>query len=1217
MNTSAILAIFKRNLFAYFGNPTGYVFICAFVLVSGLAAFWPHEFFNANLANLDQLNKVIHLILLGFIPAITMSIWADERRQGTDELLLTLPASDLDVVVGKYLAAVSIFTVSLLFSLSNVVVLSFLGDPDPGLMVTTFLGYWFMGLTMLAIGMVASFLTGNLTVAFVLGVAFNVPLVLAGASDVFISGGEMTQSIREWSLHAHFLDFSRGVVSLSSIVYFGAIVASMLYLAAVLIGRRHWATGGAGQVAAGHYLIRVVALLVSAASLTLAARHHDARADWSTEKLSSLSPESIKLLDGLGDRGIRIEAFVSPEAETPESYIQTRLNLLTMLDELSKHTGGRIAVTVNETESFKPAATVAERRYGITAQNVFTRERGKFKQGQLYLGVAIVSGLDKEVVPFVDRGVPVEYELVRSIVAVSQDARISELQDEQTAKAEALKKARDKNEVDSIEKLEEEEKNIQARLENSKRKVLGVVKTDSDLMGTNPNRQAQFRQETHPLIEELRKQYEVKEVDLEQVVEWKGADDKAEFDAFLAAQPSTLSPAGMTNLISLIRQGAPVALFEDPEVVTNGAVAGTREPRRPVRPPQMPGMRMPQQPMFPPTGDVNEMWDLLGISSLKAEEERNLQALEVRDELWRMATLNLPTDSRRREIMNLLGEGLEGFLQSNVENEMPRVDPDDPDAVPEAVLDLDRQKIENRLVAEILKDVQEKAADPRASSVQKELLEQQAKLFSELLELGKTEFAKRLLKAEAGKVAKTLEDGRNDAHKTRNSHILWQKFNPFPKLDSFSEEFIFASNGAGGNQPGFNPEHPVSSGLQHLLLLHAGGLHWRDSTGLKHNPLVRTGAATGTTDLASMIISSPFGLRRRNPHPDREKTGEQYVLALHITGRPEPKSGENDLADTAKDLMSFVGNKAKEEELEGKLKERAPGAASAVRAWLDKALDLDKLSGDLKGDVAGAKKAAGALESSASSLNQLLRIHGEPLKAVLLELSGDSPKMRKESSKEFNVILVSDMDLLAPDFFRIRASGGIRPDMGLNLDVDNVSFILNIVDYLAKDDRFLEIRKKRRLHRTLTSFEQRIRKVREKTRDLREKFKKDFESENKKATEELKAKQKQVLSDAQKIGGFGFYRLTPQQQSQLEVAKEQADKALEVRHEQLERTRDEAIRIAEADLELEIRTRQNSLKRMAVFLPPMLPLALGLGVWGRRKSRELAGVNERRLRNHS
>src|SRR5580704_5800133 len=326
MNLHVIRAIFRRNFISYFSNPTGYVFICVFVLLSSIAAFWPNEFFNSNLANLDQLNTYLPYILLVFIPAITMSIWADERRQGTDELLLTIPAGDFDVVLGKYLAAVAIFTVALLFSLfSNLAVLWWLGEPDLGLFLATYFGYWVVGWAMLAIGMVASFLTGNLTVGFVLGALFNVPLAFAASADVIIKDSNFAVAVERWSIANQFRDFSRGVISFSSVAYFVGIMALMLYLCMVLIGRRHWRGGQEGRGVALHYLVRFLALVLIVGSIDVALWHHNrVRADISDAGLSSLSPATRKLLKKIEPKSpIKIYAYISNDM--PENYVQSKL----------------------------------------------------------------------------------------------------------------------------------------------------------------------------------------------------------------------------------------------------------------------------------------------------------------------------------------------------------------------------------------------------------------------------------------------------------------------------------------------------------------------------------------------------------------------------------------------------------------------------------------------------------------------------------------------------------------------------------------------------------------------------------------------------------------------------------------------------------------------------------------------------------------------------
>ncbi|MCH2130728.1 MAG: Gldg family protein [Pirellulaceae bacterium] len=561
----AASAVLKRNFLAYFSNPTGYVFLCLFVLLTSLAAFWPHDFFQSNLANLDQLNSFLPLIMLVFIAAITMSIWAEERRQGTDELLLTIPASDYDIVLGKYLAAVAIFSASLLFSqITNFAVLNALtlGDIDSGLFVSTYIGYWMIGLAMLAIGMVASFLTSNLTIGFILGVLFNLPLVVAMWADTIIpSTNGWAMSVAQWSYFVQSEDFGRGVISLRSVVYFFMLVAIGVYLCIVLIGRRHWLGGRDGSSLLGHYFCRFVALiLIAMSSSILLANFNRFRWDTTDEKLSSLSPNTKKLMKDLkSEHPIHVEAFIS--RSLPEMYVKTKNDMIAMLTELKAVGGTDLNISIHDDlEPSSDDAARAEQRYDIKPVTVLSRSRGAFRQEDIFMGAVFRCGLDKVVLPFVDRGIPVEYELVRSICTVAQEER----------------------------------------------KKIGVIKTDANCFGGFSMGGGMPRQIPKQLIiEELEKQYNVVEIDpTSPIVET--------VNALLVVQPSSLTPPQMDNLIEAIERGVPTALFEDPfPVAFSSQPPGTNDPRRPQG---GGGMFGGQQPPPEPKGDIAKLWSTLGIT---------------------------------------------------------------------------------------------------------------------------------------------------------------------------------------------------------------------------------------------------------------------------------------------------------------------------------------------------------------------------------------------------------------------------------------------------------------------------------------------------------------------------------------------------------------------------------------------------------------------------
>lgn len=299
LNFSIISAIFRKDMRNYLGNPTGYVFITLFIMATGGAAFVNEEFFSRNLADLATLNRGITMLLALFVPAITMNAWAEERRTGTDELLLTLPVRDGEVVLGKYFGIVGMYTLALgLTGVGHIALLSFLGEPDAGLMFSTFLGYWLVGALFAAVGLVGSMLAKNSTVAFILGAVACAGLVYTGVAPgfaaifgivlcgalgallFFASTGKasgagwvgfgvglamtsMWQSNRiyAWfsdnllgfdlattfeelfgalSVDDHFASFGEGVIRLGDMIYFVGGITVLLYLCTALVGRRHW-----------------------------------------------------------------------------------------------------------------------------------------------------------------------------------------------------------------------------------------------------------------------------------------------------------------------------------------------------------------------------------------------------------------------------------------------------------------------------------------------------------------------------------------------------------------------------------------------------------------------------------------------------------------------------------------------------------------------------------------------------------------------------------------------------------------------------------------------------------------------------------------------------------------------------------------------------------------------------------------------------------------
>ena len=232
--------IYKRELSAYFGTPIAYVFLAIFVFLSGMFAFYIGNFFEREQADLQAFFQFHPWLYLFLIPALSMRLWAEERRAGTIELLFTLPVTMTEVVLGKFLAAWKFTAIALSLTFPLWITVNYLGDPDNGVILAGYLGSLLMAGAFLAIGSCISALTRNQVIAFVVSGVVCLGFVLSGFPLVLdfvgaVAPAIVVDTVRSFSFLTHFQAISKGVLDAGDVVYFLSLIVFWLFVNAVVI----------------------------------------------------------------------------------------------------------------------------------------------------------------------------------------------------------------------------------------------------------------------------------------------------------------------------------------------------------------------------------------------------------------------------------------------------------------------------------------------------------------------------------------------------------------------------------------------------------------------------------------------------------------------------------------------------------------------------------------------------------------------------------------------------------------------------------------------------------------------------------------------------------------------------------------------------------------------------------------------------------------------
>ena len=232
-----ILTIFYREYKSYFSSPIAYIFIVGFLTISGL--LFGLNLLASQAATLRYFLGNTIFILVFIIPALTMRLFSEEKKEGTLEILMTLPVKDYKVILGKFFAALTFYMLMLALTVTFPLTIYFLGTPDIGIIIANYIGLVLFGASLISIGLYASLLTENQIVAFMITMGIILVLFFFHALGNIL-GESLSQIIEYISLNTHFEDFSKGVIDSKDVMYYLSVIFIFLFLSLNTLESRKW-----------------------------------------------------------------------------------------------------------------------------------------------------------------------------------------------------------------------------------------------------------------------------------------------------------------------------------------------------------------------------------------------------------------------------------------------------------------------------------------------------------------------------------------------------------------------------------------------------------------------------------------------------------------------------------------------------------------------------------------------------------------------------------------------------------------------------------------------------------------------------------------------------------------------------------------------------------------------------------------------------------------